>query len=489
MCLLEESQKARKHSVEDESLDEDKCQQVWSPLDVTSIFSNANSVASLPTGADTCHSPQDTCSGFCMQPQLKPSVSQHQKPAPELKVKQAGVQLESPLSCLSHNTSQTAFVSQNIECPPTRKRPFETLTLKPDINNPKLDDPLADKRSQSNIESASSVTRVKMFETEHNKKEPQSNEQDKFDRKCTNIKALLVESMSDIAYKSNLNNTGFDNAYANNSSHTGVKSSYEQVQTLSSMANEMRKFHSKPNLPPKATFLVPWETKLIASETEANGVGVFHSASTSKLGESQPKWNINVQRTFGDLNHFKRSDSEAPKHVPVLKPQPPGPKTQFPISPIITPRPESFYQQSMGGYTRQNHLEVNRDDQSTRRFLTVEAINPSDRGQYGHYDQMAYITNGHLSSGLSAQAPTGYTRQDNPLTYNRSRVLLGGYMQRVYDSSQMHLEQNSNQLGQLANYNTPSSVGPRDGRAATAAPESAPLVKHCPCCEKKYMDE
>lgn len=511
LCLLGSRQKTEKHRLEetvmDGNLDGNKRRRVSSPLDVTSVSSKADSVVSSLPGADTCHSPQETCRSLSVQPELRPPVSQSQRPIPELQVKIAEVPSESPSSSFSPKTSQTLSVSPRNECLPTRKRPavtsLETL-IRPDTNNPQLDDPLPAKHkcshsqqpiSQPSTESDSESTPVNPVATstllspKGKEAGPRSDEQDDWGEYAilmAIIRKLKSESVS--TCMSGPDNAGTTTSCADGSSQSGVERRWD-VQTMSKMANKTGRWDSElPHV--KATVkqnpteadlskmfstaasVVSCENQLVApnnSATEAKAVGImFHSASTADNGDPQHQINVDAQSMFGNRSQFKPSHCVASNQNPGQIPQPQGhaetdstEDQRLPINAIITPRPDPANQQFMGGENRQNPAEVNGGHQFAHSFSEVAAANSSDTlaasGQYCQYNQMASVTNGQNSSYLSAEAVAGYTTPDNPPVYNGSSYQrTGGYTPIVFYPSQIYPEQEVNRFGRLA---TPTPPG------------------------------
>lgn len=487
----------------DGNLDGDKQRSVLNPLDLTSVSSNADSVASSLPGADTCHSPQETCRSLSMQPfYATPPVSQHQRPIPKLQVKKAGVHLESPTSSVNPKASQALSVSPRNECLPTRKRRAVTsleTQIKPDTDNPQLDHPLPAKRtcshsqqpiSQPSTESASKFTSVNPDAT-FTLLPPKDEEADAGAEdnsilnsgKYANLIALIKNMKSNTNVSTCM--LGPDNAESttsctDNSPQSGVESKWDSkyVQTRSKSENKTGRWDSKlqrlkamvKQNPPSAASSEMFSTAapvvscgvtLEANATEAKADSItLHYASTAAPIDPQQRVN---QSMFGNLSQFKPDHCEATLHAPGQIPQLQDlaetdgtGNCQLPINAIITTKPDPANKQFMGGFNGQNHAEVNGGNQLAHSFSTVPAANYSGNltssGQYGLCNQMAYVTNGQISRYLPDEAVTHYTTP----VYSESSYRLGGYIPRVFYPTQIYPEREASHFGHLA---TPTIPG------------------------------
>ncbi|KAM4539207.1 uncharacterized protein PAE49_020124 isoform 2-T3 [Odontesthes bonariensis] len=92
-----------------------------SPLGVTFTFTKAEPVVSPVPAVGTHFNSPETCSGLSLQAEVKPAVSQLQRPDPLLQVKQEEVG-STYVPTAGPTISQNLEVSPQNECPPTRKR-------------------------------------------------------------------------------------------------------------------------------------------------------------------------------------------------------------------------------------------------------------------------------------------------------------------------------------------------------------------------------
>lgn len=115
-------------------LDGVKRRKVSSPVGVNSVSSEAYI--------------KETHRSISVQPELRPTVSQHQRPDSELQVKQA----ESPsFSTANPKTMQTMSVSPRDKCLQSRKRPAPASVGRHYTNNPQLKDPRQAKYAHSSL--------------------------------------------------------------------------------------------------------------------------------------------------------------------------------------------------------------------------------------------------------------------------------------------------------------------------------------------------
>ncbi|XP_074468997.1 uncharacterized protein LOC141754075 isoform X2 [Sebastes fasciatus] len=470
-------QKTEKHPLEEMDGDLDGVKQ-RSPLDVTRVSPKADPVISPFSGAGTCLSPQE-------QPEPRPPVSQHQRPIPELKVKQVELHSESPSSSIvCPKTSQTLSVSPRDEYFPTRKRAavesIETL-VRSCTNNPKLEDPLPAQCSELqpiSAESASESTSVKPAATStllspmDKDTEPGFDEQDipavdmeKFD----DLMALLRKMKSELNMSpctSAPGNGETTTSCANNSSASGVerRQDPEPVQTTSNVATKQARWDSKWQMlkvtknPPSANSLEMFSTaapevlshgnQLVASNassvitsspegstltrgdllfgaTEANAVTQLPSASAAD--PSDPQNQYDAQSTFGSQPH-PSPIYDNPGQILQPRDNTETDSTgvrQLPINAIVSVRSNRHNQRFMGNYNRQDPTEVN--NQVTHSFPTGATVSPSDAsGGYGQYRQMAYFANG-LSGYFSTEAVGSYTAPANPPVYTESPCQYEGF--------------------------------------------------------------
>ncbi|XP_041823085.1 uncharacterized protein LOC121628194 isoform X3 [Melanotaenia boesemani] len=85
----------------------------------------AESVSPVPI-VGTCFTPQDTCSGLSLQPELKPAVSQLTKSDPLVHVKKEVAFESASLATISSTISRNPEAAPRNECPLSRKRPADT---------------------------------------------------------------------------------------------------------------------------------------------------------------------------------------------------------------------------------------------------------------------------------------------------------------------------------------------------------------------------
>ncbi|XP_037651822.1 uncharacterized protein LOC119503881 isoform X7 [Sebastes umbrosus] len=484
-------QKTEKHPLEEMDGDLDGVKQ-RSPLDVTRVSPKADPVISPFSGAGTCLSPQE-------QPEPRPPVSQHQRPIPELQVKQVELHSESPSSSIvCPKTSQTLSVSPRDEYFPTRKRAavesIETL-VRSCTNNPQLEDPLPALCSELqpiSAESASESTSVKPAATStllspmDKDTEPGFDEQDtpaidmeKFD----DLMALLRKMKSELNMSPCTSAPGKSEtttSCANNSSESGVerRQDPEPVQTTSNVATKQARWDSKWQMlkvtknPPSANSLEMFSTaapevlshgnQLVASNassvitsspegstftrgdllfgvTEANAVTQLPSASTAD--PSDPQNQNDAQSTFGSQPH-PSPIYDNPGQIPQPRDNTETDSTgvrQLPINAIVSVRSNRHNQRFMGSYNRQDPTEVN--NQVTHSFSTGATVSPSDAsGGYGQYRQMAYFANG-LSGYFSTEAVGSYTAPANPPVYTESSYQCEGFTTGAPNPSPIYPEQ------------------------------------------------
>jgi len=114
-----------------------------SPLDVTFTSTKAEPFVSPVPAAGTRFNPPETCSGLSLKAEVKPAVSQLQRPDPLLQVKQEEEE-STYFTTVSPAISQNLEVSPQNECPPTRKRraDMSVQTLHRTVTSSSLEDPL-----------------------------------------------------------------------------------------------------------------------------------------------------------------------------------------------------------------------------------------------------------------------------------------------------------------------------------------------------------
>ncbi|TKS88453.1 hypothetical protein D9C73_023117 [Collichthys lucidus] len=232
-----------------------KQRSVLSLLDLNSVSSKADSVVSSIRAASAC--PQDTCRTLLTPPEIRPPVSQHQRPIVKLKIKETEVHPGFPSSSgVSPKTSQTTYVSPRDECLSTRKRPAVTPL-------PHLEHPLPAKCTrvslQPRTESAPEFTPVNSAATstllspEDKYAEPVSDKQDTSTfnwTKFAHLLALKREKKSEMkmsTYARCPNNAGTSNSCTDRSSESGLAigggNGTNKVPFLATPANNLQRFN------------------------------------------------------------------------------------------------------------------------------------------------------------------------------------------------------------------------------------------------------
>lgn len=468
-----------------------KPQKGLSHVDVTTVYSKADSVVSPPPGPGTRHSLQETCSGSCVQPDPGLSVFWDQRSTPELQVKQEDVRSKSPsFPSVGPKTTQTVSVSTRDECFPTRKRladtSIETL-VKPCSNSPQIKDHLTTKRTcsslQPTIEPASKSTPLNPAETsiilcpKDKDAGPISTELD-----VSSVERVQFEDLIALMreVKSGPDNPGTTASCAGNTFESGMEPRWdsESVQSKSKTKKKQNRWDSESlsitntvtNNPPSsessermfsaaAPVVSNSESQSIyptakgnffLGGTEAKAVGTMMPANADP---SHPQQSVTAQ--FENVSQIKATTIHCvvSNTNPVQMPQPETVNTvdrQLPINAIITPRRDLANKDFLGSYIGQDHAEVNTGHLVANSLSTVEIANPTDAlaasGGYGPYSQMAHITNGHVSGFPPYVA--GYSIPDNP-PVTESLYYHEGYMPNVLYQSQIQPKQQANYLGHL----------------------------------------
>ncbi|XP_045914088.1 uncharacterized protein LOC123976198 isoform X3 [Micropterus dolomieu] len=381
-------------------LDEVKQGRVLS-LDVTSVSLQADSVVSPLSAAATHISPKGTCVSLFVQPEVKPPVSQQQRPVPELLVKRAEVRSESPSSSVV-SPSQSPSPSPSNKCLSTKKRPADETLVRPNINN-QLKGPFAAKCScsalqpisQPSPETASESTSVNHAATStllSAKDEGTGTGSDEQDTPIMDwdsfaqIMAMVRERKSEINMLPAPDNAETTTASANASTKSAVKRRWETkcVQTTSTVAKK------------------EWdsESQLVKATSNADSAGTTVSNGVCQL----------------------------------------------PINTIVTARPDPTKQQFVGGFNGQDHNQI------SYGFSTAAAANASDTvaasGGYGQYRQMAYFANGH--SDYLSEAVADYITPNKPPVYTGSLHQHEGYTTGGLYPSQIYPGQEANHFGHTA---------------------------------------
>lgn len=145
-------------------LDEVKRRKVVSLKDVRSVSTDADST--------------ETHKSVSVQPDLRPTDSQQQRPVSDLQVKRAELHSESPsFSTVGHKTTQSPSVSSRDKYPQSRKRPapasVETHTSKSQLKDPRQAKhvrsslQVARQRSHESTPESTSVNRVDSCDLQH----------------------------------------------------------------------------------------------------------------------------------------------------------------------------------------------------------------------------------------------------------------------------------------------------------------------------------
>ncbi|XP_042292107.1 uncharacterized protein LOC121913511 [Thunnus maccoyii] len=473
-------QRKRKHRLEEVAkvgdLDSVKQRRILSPPDVGSVPSKANSVDPSYPGASTCLSPQETCRKLSTQTHTLRSLNNQQQnriSQPDLQGKQAEVLSEFLSSTVCPKTSQTLSLSPSDEYPPTRKRPtvasVETL-VRPCTNSPKLQDPLAAKRTDSSLQPISQPSpKSTSYSTSVNPAATlaplSSTGQDTWLgpdgltmsmvdlTKFEGLKALMRERKSKMSpCKSDLDNAEITTSCATNFSK-GVTNRQDSKCVLagSQVAKNQKRWDSKIQVvkaqvkkgPPStnslegmistaAPVVLGYENQRVNPNgscaisainssfegylTEGNQAAgtMLPTAGTANSSDQKHQGSDTAHSMFGNVSQITPIlgyGRVATNHNSGQMPQPRGNTystevCQFPIKTITTVMPDPTNQQFMGGYNKQDHTEVHRGAQPAS-------------GGYGHFSYMAYVTNGH-SGFPSSEAAAGYTTLDTPSVYSGS---------------------------------------------------------------------
>lgn len=459
-----------------------KLRKGLSHVDVTTVYSKADSVVFPPPGAGTCHSLQETCSDSCVQPDPRPSVFWDQRSTPELQVKQEDVCSESPsFPSVGPKTTQTVSVSTRDECFPTRKRladtSIETL-VKPCPNSPQSRDHLTTKRTcislQPTIKPASKSTSLNPAETstilcpKDKDARPISTEQDVSSVERVQFEDLIalmreVKSEKDVSpCTSGPDNPGTTASCAGNSFESGMEPRWdsESLSITNTVTNNPPSPESSERMVSAAAPVVSnsesqtvyptAKGNFFLGGTEAKAVGTIMPANADP---SHPQQSVTAQ--FENVSQIKATTIHCvvSNTNPVQMPQPETVNTvdrQLPINAIITPRRDPTNKDFLGSYIEQDHAEVSTGHLVANSLSTVETANPTNAlaasGGYGPYSQMAHITNGHVSGFPPYVA--GYSIPDNP-PVTESLYYHEGYMPNVLYQSQIQPKQQANYFGHL----------------------------------------
>ncbi|XP_039676067.1 uncharacterized protein LOC120571276 isoform X2 [Perca fluviatilis] len=496
--------KTEKHNLEETVGDLDGVKQstVLSRLDVTSVSSKPASVVSRIPGTGACLSPQE-------QPEPRHPVSQHQRPFPELQVKQAEVNSESPSSSIvSPKTSETQSVSPRDKYLPTskkNKRKKKEKSKGPTVgsvetlarsfpSNPQHEDPF----SQSDPQVASESTSVNPPATSTLLSSKDKDTGPGFDERDTSIvdwtaftrlMALVREIKSEKNMSSCTSTPGYGEtttSCANNSSESDIERRWDpkSVQTKMakittrwdvkwhpSCANSVEKFSTAAPVilgnenqlcTPNANNSslegsVSTSGDLLLGVTEANAVSsMLPFASTADPSGPQRQKSVDAQSTSGNTSQLNPSSiyceitHDNPRTIPQPRDCTETDNTgvrQLPINTIVTVRQTPHQQQFMVGYNGQaDHTEVNRGNRVTRIVSPVGTVSLSDAsGGYGQCSQMAYVINGQ-SGYFSSEAVGSYTTPNNPPVYSGSSYQCEGPSTGEFYPSQIYPEQEANRF-------------------------------------------
>ncbi|XP_040909511.1 uncharacterized protein LOC121192035 isoform X2 [Toxotes jaculatrix] len=497
-------EKTGKHHLEEKTViskDEDDVRRrtVSSPPNVTNISSKTDPVVSPFPGPGPCLSPQETDRSPFMPPELRPPVSQHQRPIPELQVKQAEVHSESQLFCtVSPETIQTMSVSPRDKYPATRKRPADTSVetlVRPHTSNPQLEDPLPAKCTRSSLQqhcqlsaeppnkstSVNPAATSTLLSQKDGGMRPGSDEPDKPIVDLTRLIALVRDRKS----QKNVHKPETASCCANNSSESGVERKSDSEFVLK-LANDKTRWNSegqlgkdtvKTNLPSTTSskdvfsatpFVVAGcENQQVAPNPNSfffannappegystRGNPLYRATEAKAISTMLPSPStadpsVSAQKIFGNVNQRKSNliYCAPTSHNTTQISQPQG-KTetdttsvfQLPINPSVSTRSDPTNQQFMGSYKLQDHTEVNRGIQVTHSFFPVETPN-SGHILAGGYDQYSRVA----TSPVSSEAVLGYTTPDNPPIYTLS--LHKGYTAGMFYPNQIYPERDAIQV-------------------------------------------
>ncbi|XP_034400918.1 uncharacterized protein LOC117738883 isoform X2 [Cyclopterus lumpus] len=405
------------------------------------------------------------------QPDPRSSVSPHQRPIPELPVKQAGVRSE---STSFSGSPQTLSVSSSEQHLPTRKRPavesIETL-MRYCTNHP--NDPTPAKRKptynepqpiiQPSHESVSESTSVNPAATfapltpQEKNTELGSDEQDILAVDCAKVARLIAlvrerkSALNAFRCMSAPGNGETATSCANNSSKSGVQGrcGSKSVQTTSknpAPAYALEKFNSSLDGSTSARDdLLFWPTGAKAVCT------MLPYASAADPSDPQHQRHVNAQTTFGNTSQSNPSPINCAVinsnvgHIPQPQDYSENHRTgahQLPINSIVTVRSNQPKQQFIGGNNEEDLTELNRGSLVTHSLSSVAEICSTDvLGGYGQYNQMVYVTN-RQSGYFSTDAVGSYTTPGNPPVQTGSSFQCEGYPTGgLYFPNQIHPDQ------------------------------------------------
>lgn len=438
-------------------LDEVKSRKVLGPVDVSSK-------------ADST----ETHRIRFMQPELRPTVSQHQRPIPELQVKQAEVYSESPSFSVDPKTVQTLSMSPRDTYLQSRKRPALSSVETHYTDNPQLKDPRQAKYARSLLQPVGQCSPESALESTAVNSAVSSTllseQRDPSTEECK----VLIEIVKHMKKNMLPGKSALDNAktFSDNSSQSNVEKrldskcdntlkenppSTKSLKGMFSVAPPVIFGYEKQHVNPDSTSVLPANNLSLESSsttinpflkaTKANADStMLNSASTADSCDPQHQSSDHGQNMIQLKRSSIHSIATNPNTGQVSQPEG-NTETyntgvcQMPISSIITVRPDPIRKELLGDYERQNHTEVNRVIEVPHSVSTVSTANPSDTvaasGGCGQYSQMTYVRTG-LSGSLSSEAVVGYVTPSNPPVYTESLYHSEGYTTGGLNASQIH---------------------------------------------------
>ncbi|XP_072226419.1 uncharacterized protein [Leuresthes tenuis] len=440
-----------------------------SPLDVTFPSTKAEPFVSPVPAVGTCVNPPETCSGLSLQAEVKPAVSQLQRPDPLLQVKQEEEE-STYFTTVSPAISPNLEVSPQNECPPTRKRraDMSVETLHRTVTSSSLEDPLPAKYEPNPVQVKSEPSSPPISESPsvnpavnstllHLKEEDSEPKQNQPAEKWKLFADQLSASESS-DFKVNLSplesapdNAETTNLWATDSSETvesrwqlkSVKTemgvyntaSDSKCQLAEAMVNNSAPSNSVEGIKEEAPVYFEYENQIFTT-------GVYSAFTASNPyfvdclpvdeSENMTASSKVLHATFadsGDSEYLQRATANEGLFLPGSVATDPTPGQiqqqgnletnrteagQLPIYTGITALPTPTGHIFLGCYKRIDPTEDNTGHQISFHAdpTTIPTNTVAASGAYGQYNQTACTTMQH-SGHLSSQAVAGYMTQNN----------------------------------------------------------------------------